>query len=180
MASITHFGDRKPNAQQLHILKAVKDRLLLEIQLEIEGSELRRKHLPNLFSTEKEEAMRALIHGIPGTGKSRVINWIRRLFVEARDWKHGVHFLCTAFQNKVAYAMGGSTLHSAGDLPIGGSSNARKLAHEDINEVFTRNQHLRWLLIDECFMVPDDLLGRFSSALQDAAIHREPLLETAR
>ena len=113
--------------------------------------------------------MRALIHGLPGTGKNRVIKWIRRIFMEAREWTHGVEFLCVAFQNKVAYAMGGSTLHSAGDLPIGGSSNAGKLAHQDINEVFTRNQHLRWLLIDECFMIPDDLLGLFSVALQDAA-----------
>ena len=56
------------------------------------------------------------------------------MFMEARDWTHGVHFLCVAFQNKVAYAIGGSTLHSACDLPIGGSSNARKLAHQDINE----------------------------------------------
>ena len=128
----------KPNTQQLDILKAVKDRLLVEIQLEIEGPELRRKHQPHLFSTDCEEPMRALIHGLPGAGKSRVINWIRRLFMEARDWTHGVQFLCVAFQNKAAYAMGGSTLHSAGDLPIGGSSNASKLAHQDINEVFTK------------------------------------------
>ena len=56
--------------------------------------------------------MRALIHGNPGTGKSRVITWIWRLFMEAREWTHGVQFLCVAFQNKVAHAMGGSTLHS--------------------------------------------------------------------
>ena len=125
--------DEKPNGQQLQILKAVKDRLLLEIQLEIEGPELRRKHQPELFSTGSEEPMRALIHGLPGTGKSRVINWIRRIFMEARDWTHGVQFLCVAFQNKVAYAMGGTTLHTAGDLPIGGSANTSKLSHQDID-----------------------------------------------
>ena len=160
----------QPNDKSHHkTFSPVKDRLLLEIELEKEGPELRRKHQPHLFSTEREEPMRALIHGLPGTGKSRVINWIRRIFMEAREWTHGVQFLCVAFQNKVAYAMGGTTLHAAGDLPIGGSSNAGKLAHQDINEVFTRSQHLRWLLIDECFMIPDDLLGLFSSALQDAA-----------
>ena len=42
-------------------------------------------------------------------------------------------------------------------------------AHQDINEVFTKTQPLRGLLIDECFMIPDDLLGLFSFALQDAA-----------
>ena len=101
----------KPNTKQLQVLKAVKDRLLLEVQLENEGPELRRKHQPHLFSTDSEEPIRALIHGLPGTGKSRVITWIRRMFMEARDWTHGVQFLCVAFQNKVAYAMGGSTLH---------------------------------------------------------------------
>ena len=123
----------KPNEKQLSVLKTVKDRLLLEIRLENEGSELRRKHQPDLFTTDSEEPLRGMIHGLPGTGKSRVINWIRRIFMEARDWTHGVQFLCVAFQNKVAYAMGGTTLHSAGDLPIGGSSNASKLSHLDIN-----------------------------------------------
>ena len=123
----------KPNAQQLRISMAVKDRRLLEIELEKEGPELRRKNQPDLFSTDREEPMRALIHGLPGTGKSRVIKWIRRIFMEARDWTHGVQFLCVAFQNKVAYAMGGATLHTAGDLPIGGSANTSKLSHQDIN-----------------------------------------------
>ena len=127
------LDNEKPNAQQLRILAAVKERLLLEIQLENEGPELRRKHQPQLFDTNREEPMRALIHGLPGTGKSRVINWIRRIFMEARDWTHGVQFLCVAFQNKVAYAMGGTTLHTAGDLPIGGSANTSKLSHQDIN-----------------------------------------------
>ena len=63
----------------------MKNRLLVEIELEIEGPELRRKHLPHLFRIDKEEPMPALIHGLPGTGKSRVINWIRRIFIEARD-----------------------------------------------------------------------------------------------
>ena len=48
-------------------------------------------------------------------------------------------------------------------------------AHQDINEVFTKKQHLRWLLIDECFMMPDDLLGLLSSALQDAASEKRYL-----
>ena len=160
----------KPNSLQLHCLEVVRDRLLLEIQLKLEGPELRRKHQPHLFSTDSEEPLRALIHGLPGTGKSRVIKWICRMFTEVCEWQQGVEFLCVAFQNKVAHAMNGVTLHSAGDLPIGGTANPRKLGHQDINEVFTKNQHLRWLLIDECFMIPDDLLGLFSSSLQAAAV----------
>ena len=43
----------KPNTQQLHILRAVKDRLLIEIQLEIEGPELRRRLQPYKFSIDR-------------------------------------------------------------------------------------------------------------------------------
>ncbi len=35
--------------------------------------------------------------------------------------------------------------------------------------LFTRNQALRWILIDEVFMIPDDLLGRFALHFADAA-----------
>ena len=130
--------EEKPNAQQLHVLNAVKDRLLWEIELDKIPEKLR-KQKPHLCNTDKEEPLRALIHGLPGTGKSRVINWIRRIFMEARDWTHGVQFLCVAFQNKVAYAMGGSTLHTTADLPIGGSFNASKLSKQDIEEIYKKN-----------------------------------------
>ena len=58
-----------PNTQQLRVLQAVKNRVLLEVQLLKGGPELRRKHLPHLFSTQEEEPLRLLIHGLPGTGK---------------------------------------------------------------------------------------------------------------
>lgn len=98
--------EKRPNKKQLQILYAVRDRLLLEIELQLEGPELRRKYLPHKFSIDREEPLRGLIHGVPGTGKSNVINWITRMFVEAMGWEHGVQFLCVAFQNKVAHAMG--------------------------------------------------------------------------
>ena len=66
--------------------------------------------------------------------------------------------------------MGGQTLHSSGDIQIGGVSDCRKLDHSaDIELLFSRNQSLRWLLFDEVFMIPDELLGIFADHLQDAA-----------
>ena len=96
----------------------------------------------------------------------RVIQWIRRLFIEALQWQHEDEFLCVAFQNRVAHAMGGNTLHAGGDIGVGGQ---RSLDHTDIDVLFTRNQYLRWVIIDELPMVPDDLLGAFASHLADAA-----------
>ena len=45
---------------------------------------------------KEEEPLRGFIHGKPGTGKSRVILWIRRFFVEALGWEHGVEFVFVA------------------------------------------------------------------------------------
>ena len=65
--------------------------------------------------------------------------------------------------------MGGTTLHSSGDIAVGNKS-ATNLTHTDIDLLFTRNQHLRWLIIDEGPMIPDDLLGAFEHHLADAAV----------
>ena len=77
--------------------------------------------------------------------------------------------LCVAFQNRVAYAMGGTTLHSSGDIAVGNQS-VTNLTHTDIDLRFTRNQHLRWPIIDEGPMIPDDLFGAFEHHLADAAV----------
>ena len=63
--------------------------------------------------------------------------------------------------------MGSNTMHAGGDIGIGGQ---RSLEHTDIDILFTRNQYLRWVIIDELPMVPDDLLGAFEHHLADAAV----------
>ena len=67
---------------------------------------------------------------------------------------------------------GGNTLHAGGDIGVGGQ---RPLDHTDIDVLFTRNQYLRWVIIDELPMVPDDLLGAFASLL---AMPRAPRATT--
>ena len=158
-----------PNTEQLAVLHAVRDRILQEIVLSREGPGIWKKLRATSTADPREEPLRALCHGFPGTGKSRVIKWIIRLFTEALNWTNGAEFQCVAFQNTVAYAMGGQTLHSSGDIQIGGVSDYRKLDHSDIDLLFSRNQSLRWLLFDEVFMIPDELLGIFADHLQDAA-----------
>ena len=118
------------------------------------------------ISDPREEPMRGLIHGFPGTGKSKVIQWIIRLFTEVMEWTHAVEFECVAFQNRVAFAMRGNTLHSAAHIQVGEQSY---MEHVDIDTLFTKNQHLRWVIFDEVFMIPDDLLGTFMKNYQEAA-----------
>ena len=64
--------------------------------------------------------------------------------------------------------MGGTTLHAGGDIAVGGQSS-RQLHHTDVDVLFTRNQHLRFVLVDEIGMIPDDLLGAFAEHYTEAA-----------
>ena len=100
-----------PTTEQLEILRDIQRRLLIEIRLAKSGGEVPR-------DISEEEPMRGLVHGEPGTGKSRLIAWIRDMFEEAMGWTHGVHFIFVAVQNRVAFAMGGSTLHTGGDVRV--------------------------------------------------------------
>ncbi len=52
-----------------------------------------------------EEPLRGLVHGLPWTGRSKVILFIRRFFEEALGWTYGEEFIFVAFQNHVAHAM---------------------------------------------------------------------------
>ena len=167
---IEHLEEKPPNPEQLAVLHAVEERLLDEIELENESPFLRKRRQWTKTPDPREEAFKGFVHGLPGTGKSRVIQWIIRMFVEARGFTNGVEFVCVAFQNRVAHTMNGATLHSAGDVPVGGYGQERKLQHTDVDLLYVRNQTLRWILIDEVFMIPNDLLGTFAQHFADAAI----------
>ena len=149
----------------------MRERLLTEIELLIAPRFA--QHVINgaakkvRISDPREEPMRGLIHGFPGTGKSKVIQWIIRLFTEVMEWTHAVEFKCVAFQNRVAWAMRGHTIHTAAHInPMEQHSYT---GHTDIDTLFTENQHLRWVIFDEVFMIPDDLLGTFMKNYQEAA-----------
>ena len=129
--------EEKPTAEQLSVLNRVADRVLQEFRLEKEGLLLKKTDPER---TKAEQPLLGFCHGSPGTGKSKVIKWITRLFTEALEWQHEDEFLCVAFQNRVAHAMGGNTLHAGGDIGVGGQ---RSLDHTDVDVLFTRNQCLR-------------------------------------
>ncbi len=59
-----------------------------------------------------------LIHGLPGSGKSKVIGWIRSYLEYVWRWKHGIHFVCLAPLNSMATNIDGFTVHSWGEVPF--------------------------------------------------------------
>ena len=95
----------------------------------------RRRQSADDLDTKKKDAevLKGLVHGLAGTGVSAVIQWIIRMFEEARGYTNGVEFVCVAFQNRVARSMKGSTLHHAGDVAVGDNNNERKLQHTDVD-----------------------------------------------
>ena len=74
-----------------------------------------------------------------------------------------------AFQNRMAAAINGATLHAAADLPRPGENRERKLSHGDVEKLYTQNQRLRWILVDEISMISDTLLGDFEHQISSAA-----------
>ena len=84
------------------------------------------------------------------------------MFQEAMSWQHSVEYVCVAFQNRVAHKMDGTTLHQAGEVAVGANNNERKLQHNDVDILYTKNQNLRWILIDEIFMIPCNIIGTFA------------------
>ena len=66
-----------PTTEQFDVLSKVADRVLVEVRLQKEGILLPKGHLLRKVA---EQPLLGLCHGSPGTGKSRVIKWIRRFF----------------------------------------------------------------------------------------------------
>ena len=93
--------EKAPNADQFEFLKAVISRLLIEAKAEQEGNQ----------TQVVDDPMFDMIHGVPGSGKSELIAWLREAFEDVLGWTHGVQFVCVAFQNAMAAHIQGFTVH---------------------------------------------------------------------
>ena len=60
--------------------------------------------------------LRHLIHGLPGSGKSELTRWIQNYFEEVWQYKKGQQFVFLAPMNSMANNIGGSTVHSWGQI----------------------------------------------------------------
>ena len=149
-----------PNCEQLKFLSALVERVKQEI----------REERANIKQQSEREPMLDLVHGLPGTGKSQMIVWIRELFEEVLGWEHGVHFVCLAFQNAMAAHIEGETIHHWSGIPAreadgtASTTNAHKLS--------MKCQCLRFILIDEISMVSAELLGALEKVVARAVRKR--------
>ena len=128
--------EEPPNSEQHAFLLHFRDRLKLEV-LE------QRKQRVN---ESAKEPLLDLIHGFPGTGKSRVIHWMRQLMEKGLGWQHGVQFVCLAFQNAMAAHINGFTIHHWSGIParpVAGNSTG------DRHQQSIKCQALRVMILDE-------------------------------
>jgi len=156
---ILSFSRACPNQQQLAVLKHVAERLQQEWLEERTDS----------MATSNDDPLFELVHGLPGTGKSRVIGWIRELFTDVAGWTHGSQFVCLAFQNTMAANINGSTIHSWAGIPAFHDEYGRAQGARDIGALFTRCQNLRWILLDEPSMVSAELLAELERRTTQAS-----------
>ena len=98
------------------------------------------------INAAKAEPILDLVHGFPGTGKSAVIAWMRKLMEDGLGWVHGVQFVCLAFQNAMAAQINGHTIHHWTGLP-GRTDDA--VAYGDKHKMSQKCGALRVIIIDE-------------------------------
>ena len=136
----------KPNTDQEKFLRHFIRRIKVEV-LEMHTKTI---------NTSDQEPLLDLIHGFPGTGKSVLLFWMRVLMEEGLGWEHGVQFVCLAFQNGMAAAINGYTVHNWSGIPI---KNDDGNSCGDKHKQSIKCQALRVLILDELRMDSAALLG---------------------
>ena len=91
----------KPTELQSHILDVVHRRRVYEYCVE--------QSIPHTPESEGMSTMPLyrLIHGLPGSGKSQVLLWVRDYFETVWHWTHGEQFVFVASMNSMADNIGG-------------------------------------------------------------------------
>ena len=122
-------GDRRCNAKQAEVCRKVA--LQVREELAAEG-------------TASVEPLRWAVHGGPGTGKSHVLNLIRKeLFEETLGWKQGDEFQVVTLQAVMANDLDGDTIHHALGLNWQGVSDERISGHK-LLELSQKALRWRW------------------------------------
>ena len=102
----------------------------------------------------RNEPSRLFLHGVPGAGKSKLLEWIRLFFEEVCGWTHGVEFVYLASQHTMTALICGFTIHSFGNVKFwqkdGSLAKVQKKKAKDMSAQFLKYERLRWVFIDEC------------------------------
>jgi hypothetical protein len=141
---------------QVTVVEKVANRICLELSQAAAGKEI-------------EEPLIWCMHGLPGTGKSKVLLLLKELFTEVCGWQMGLEYQMAALQAVMAQQLGGDTLHHACGLNrfAGKGNDANDAASQRQAKVAERVLQWRWLIIDEISMVSSALLAEVDVKLRD-------------
>ena len=121
--------------------------------------------------SEVGEPLRWSMHGGPGTGKTHVINILKKeLFETVLKWNVGVDFQIVALQATMADLLQGDTIHHALGIPIFGQGHADTGSNQDMKIAISILQW-RWLIIHEISTVSWKLLAPVDMKLRHYARH---------
>ena len=110
------------------------------------------------------DAMRWVLHGGPGTGKTHAVKLLHKeLFEDILGWSQGLQFQFAALQAVTAEMVDGDTLHHAFGLSWGQSAADTTPLTKGLQQA-QRMLQLRWLIIDEISMVSVELLAKLEQA----------------
>ena len=91
--------------------KVIHDRCVLEYNIENAEAAVQADR-----QAKAQEPLFRLIHGLPGSGKSQILKWLRSYFNEVWLWEEGIHYQFLAPLNSMADNIGGATLHSWSEI----------------------------------------------------------------
>ena len=104
-----------PNPKQQEILQVVHRRCVLEWECKSRAH----SNVGGEASTDQsclEDPLLRLVHGLPGSGKSKVLEWMRSYFEVVWKWTSGKEFVFLATLNSMASNIGGFTFHGWGEV----------------------------------------------------------------
>ena len=96
-----------------------------------------------------------MIHDLPGSGKSKLLLWLRTYFEEVWKWTDGAQFQYAAPLNSMANNIGGNTMHTWAGLKFTNSEGEQisgEMLKQGKDTLSIRHQkcsNLRSIVIDE-------------------------------
>ena len=112
-----------------------------------------------------------LIHGLPGSGKSKLIEWLKQYFEKVWQWTQGKQYAIVAPMNTMADNIGGTTIHSFGRIPF--KDKRGVTIHPGKNTETTASifadepwHELRFVLLDEVEACGVSIFGKLEESLR--------------
>ena len=112
-----------------------------------------------------------LIHGLPGAGKSKLLQWLQSYWETVWKYERGIHFAFVAYSNSMADNINGFTMHSFFSLPW--KTNDGKVVNtsdvDDGTTFVTKVSLSRFAVIDEVEAAGLQMLNKIDSRLQETS-----------